>query len=355
MGSTLGAGCQDVMEELDGYTLVRGIYDSGTQRFGEEFERNMGSTDNAYIIQPFGEPWVLVGLHDEQFSEDLIDTLGPQRVARIGQVVVQYYDGKQLAALETLVQARSGMSAMRHVEEKPPLLVHCSVPMAKTLKASLSKEALENCRIVEIRKGSELRMGETRSLKFELVQTPLVPEGVVAFDAESGTLFSGKFFSCHAAAEGDASFDAPGLAGWEQFSEEWFHFFDCYFFTERAQKAMRRIFMLANALKGPDVQQLAPMHGPIVREQCWKLMAKYEAWTEAKLQDGAEGVGRETLRFGRCGPSTPRVFARFRHLGPSQIDPARTMPQKDGLQSSSRDCSRKVAPFCATSDLRRDV
>ena len=24
--------------------------------------------------------------------------------------------------------------------------------------------------------------------------------------------------------------------------------------------------------------------GPVVREQCWKLMAKYEAWTEQKLR-----------------------------------------------------------------------
>lgn len=33
--------------------------------------------------------------------------------------------------------------------------------------------------------------------------------------------------------------------------------------------------MLCEALKGPDVMQLAPLHGPVVREQCWKLMAKW--------------------------------------------------------------------------------
>lgn len=78
--------------------------------------------------------------------------------------------------------------------------------------------------------------------------------------------------------------DSVGFEGWEQYAEDWYHLFDTYFFTKTAQQAVRKVFMLAEALRGPDVQQLAPLHGPLVREQCWKLMAKYEAWTEQKLR-----------------------------------------------------------------------
>ena len=71
----------------------------------------------------------------------------------------------------------------------------------------------------------------------------------------------------------------PGVS-----KQDWHHLFDCYFFTKRAAAAVRKIFTLCEALRGPDVTQLAPLHGPVVREQCWKLMAKYEAWTEQKLR-----------------------------------------------------------------------
>ena len=126
-----------------------------------------------------------------------------------------------------------------------------------------------------------------RVMRFVLTPTNKLPEALSAFDPKTGSLFSGKFFSAHTEIGfGEDAMDQKGIKGWEAYVEDWgwfgrssagfqdwYHLFDCYFFTKSAAGSVRKIFALCEALRGPDVEQLAPLHGPVVREQCWKLMA----------------------------------------------------------------------------------
>jgi len=260
-----------------GITQLRGVYPAGTERYGEEYSINAGSTDNSYLLKPSGDqPFVLVGVHDGVFAEEFIETLGKEALDKLGHLVLQFFDGKQVDTIQGLIKGRAA--------DLPPLKIHCSSPIVKALKNKLS-EVEGRYEIIEITNESTLEIEEGRALKFVLTPTPKTPEGLVAFDPATGALFSGKFFSAHRSVTSSCSgFDAPGAEGWEEYSSDWFHLFDCYFFTENAQDAIRELFRLAEALHGPDVTELAPMHGPVVRDQCWKLMAKYEAWTEQKLR-----------------------------------------------------------------------
>mmetsp|Transcript_74639 Transcript_74639/g.241344 ORF Transcript_74639/g.241344 Transcript_74639/m.241344 type:complete len:1505 (+) Transcript_74639:47-4561(+) len=277
-----------VKVELNGgITEVRGIYPAGNERYGEEYQLNAGSTDNAFLMTPVcSAPSVLVGVHDDRFAKEFLDVLGKEAVERLGHVVLQFFDGKQVHTLEELILAQPA--------DKPPLTVHCANAVAIALESKLSKEAKERCTIDVLKNESTLEVEEGRTMRFVLTPTPKTPEGVVAFDPATGTLFSGKFFSAHSAVTDSTGCDSAGNQGWEAFADDWFHFFDCYFFSQNAQRAIRKLFMLAEALHGPDVEQLAPLHGPVVREQCWKLMAKYEAWTESKLRK-EEGRDSEVL------------------------------------------------------------
>lgn len=170
-------------------------------------------------------------------------------------------------------------------ESSPPLLVHAAMPCIIALKKCLSEETLANCRLSPIKNKTTLEIEEGRVMRFQLTPTLKLPEAMVAFDPKTGTLFTGKFFSGHRSIEeGKSAIDAPGIKGWDAYAYDWYHLFDCYFFTKTAQQAVRKIFMLAQEITGPDVEQLAPIHGPVVRQQCWKLMAKYEAWIEQKLR-----------------------------------------------------------------------
>lgn len=265
----------------DGMTVIRGVYPKGIERYGEEYSLNSGSTDNAYILKADGDsPWVLIGVHDNFFTDEFLEKgLGKEVTEKLGHVILQYFDGKQMDTIEALINAHDAAG-------RPPLTFHAAAPIIVAMKKKLPEEVLEKCILDEIDENtSDFEFEEGRTLKFVLTPTPKTPEGLVVFDPKTGTVFSGKFFSAHkTVTENCEAFDSPGTDGWEQFSDDWFHLFDCYFFTENAQSAIRRLFMLAEALHGPDVSQLAPMHGPVVLHQCWKLMAKYEAWTEQKLR-----------------------------------------------------------------------
>jgi len=260
-----------------GIAQIRGNCDAGTERYGEEFQLNVGSTDNAYLMTPAGRSAVLVGVHDESHAEEFMEAIGSDVLAGPMVIILQFFDGKQTGTIDAILKARPASAE--------PLKVYCSNIIAIALRKKLPAEDLDQFTIEVIRNKSTLEVEEDRVMRFMLTPTPKTPEGCVAFDPQTGTLFSGKFFSAHRSVTKECTgFDAPGITGWEDYSSDWFHLFDCYFFTQNAQTAIRRLFMLAEALHGPDVQQLAPLHGPVVKDQCWKLMAKYEAWTEQKLR-----------------------------------------------------------------------
>mmetsp|Transcript_50791 Transcript_50791/g.142161 ORF Transcript_50791/g.142161 Transcript_50791/m.142161 type:complete len:835 (-) Transcript_50791:153-2657(-) len=258
-------------------TQFRCVFPKSLERYGEEHELKRGSTDNVYMLTPSNSPYVLVGLHEGIFAESFLEVLGQDDLSKLGKIIIQFFDGKQSRTLEAIVSARpAGLTKLE---------VHCSNPIRVALQNGMPSELLDKISLIAIKNKHRVVVEEGRELQFVLAPTPKLPEAAVAFDPLTGTLFSGKFFSGHSALDKRcAPFDKKGRQGWEQFAEDWFHLFDTYFFTATAQKAIRRIFMLAEALRGPDVQLLAPLHGPVVRDQCWKLMAKYEAWTEAKLR-----------------------------------------------------------------------
>jgi len=120
-------------------------------------------------------------------------------------------------------------------------------------------------------------------LIFAQTSAPKVPEGLSLYDEGLGYLFTGKFFSAHTAVEADD----PKYAS---FIHDWHHFFDCYFFTEAAQLSVRRIFQIPAGfaedelgLMEQDLQALAPLHGPVIKSEAWRIMAKYEGWLERNL------------------------------------------------------------------------
>ncbi|CAK9022298.1 unnamed protein product [Durusdinium trenchii] len=268
-----------VVSELPGdITQFRSVHAKGGNRYGEEFDLAEGSTENLYLIKASENPWVLIGAFSEDSTRGLMSEMLAQESGladRIGVLMLQFFDGGQVPFIEALVEKRSGDS----------LLIYTSMPAVLALKKNLSEASLQKVSFVPIKNTSRLEIEKGRVMRFVLTPTNKLPEALSAFDPFTGSLFTGKFFSAHKEiGEKDSPVDSPGIEGWEAYVEDWYHLFDCYFFTKSAASSVRKIFMLCEALKGPDVMQLAPLHGPVVREQCWKLMAKYEAWTEQKLR-----------------------------------------------------------------------
>eukprot|EP00438_Fugacium_kawagutii_P028986 Skav211308 [mRNA] locus=scaffold3605:34076:39426:+ [translate_table: standard] len=278
-----------VVSELEGGIVqFRSVHAEGSSRYGEEFDLQAGSTENLYLIKASDRPWLLIGAFSQDSKGLLSQMLETETgmADKIGTMMLQFFDGGQVSFIEDLVQQRSGDA----------LLIYTSTPAMLALKKNLSEEALGKVSFVPIKNSSRLTIEEGREMRFVLTPTNKLPEALSAFDPLTGSLFTGKFFSAHRAiGKNDKALDSPGVEGWESFVEDgrcgtlvlvrdWYHLFDCYFFTQSAASGVRKIFSLCEALRGPDVSQLAPLHGPVVKEQCWKLMAKYEAWTEQKLR-----------------------------------------------------------------------
>jgi len=260
-----------------GIIQYRMVHPPDSQRYGEEFDQQVGSTDNAYLLKPENDPWVMLGAFTEDGRDLFFKEVESEVLERVGHLILQFWDGEQASFVEEFINRRPPGSE--------DLLVHASMPIIIALRKALPEEVMSKCKLVPIKNKTVLEIEKGRVMKFVLCPTLKLPEAFAAFDPVTGSLFTGKFFSAHRAIDEQMSpQDGRGQAGWEQFAADWYHLFDCYFFTKTAQNAVRKIFMLAEEITGPDVQQLMPLHGPVAREQCWKLMAKYEAWTEQKLR-----------------------------------------------------------------------
>eukprot|EP00971_Amphidinium_carterae_P075887 1499398-Amphidinium_carterae.1 len=58
-------------------------------------------------------------------------------------------------------------------------------------------------------------------MRFIITPTLMIPEASVALDPETGTLFSGKFFSAHRSIANTVKpFDDKGLVGWRDYAED---------------------------------------------------------------------------------------------------------------------------------------
>ena len=66
-----------------------------------------------------------------------------------------------------------------------------------------------------------MEIEEGRVMRFVLTPTKKLPESMSAFDPQTGTLFTGKFFSAHRSiGRYDSAVDSKGVEGWEEYVED---------------------------------------------------------------------------------------------------------------------------------------
>jgi flavorubredoxin/flavin reductase (DIM6/NTAB) family NADH-FMN oxidoreductase RutF len=193
-----------------------------------------------------------------------------------------------------------------------------------------------------VRGGDVLPLGPARALAFTLAPTPRWPDAMLAHDAATATLFSGKLFSAHVGDAPDAGSDASPFddGGTDVFGTDWRFFFDTLLapVARQAASALERANIkivpapvpikgkssgggvgglaglaalvkaigapLRALLRGPEraaaaaaaraaaaataaagisAATLAPLHGPVVRAAAAELVANYGAWAAAQV------------------------------------------------------------------------
>ncbi|MFI3277267.1 MAG: MBL fold metallo-hydrolase [Rikenellaceae bacterium] len=121
---------------------------------------------------------------------------------------------------------------------------------------------------IVVKEGDEISLG-THSLKF--IMAPMVhwPEVMVAYENHTKTLFSADGFGKFGAS------DAPG--GWACEARRYYY--------NIVGKYGANVQALLKKLDGVEVSTIAPLHGPILREDIGYYVGMYDTWSRYQSED----------------------------------------------------------------------
>ncbi|CAK0826407.1 unnamed protein product [Prorocentrum cordatum] len=274
---------------VDGVLMMSFLVPAAYTGSNEEFELGKGTTENVYVLyekggSPAGGPLTMIDVPEARFMKVFFEQISSY-LPRLEGLVLTHVGEENVEVLKRLceeVEKASGTRLKVYTSEAGRSI------LSNYMDGELDKidlELINNDSFIPCRGGGRLDAVTTSTGKY--------PDLMNVFDEATCTLFSGKFFASHTVEEAPSEDYDPS---WSEAAEGWHHYFDCNFFTGAAQEGVRRIFQITadNAddgvgLDNPDVERLAPFHGPVVRSESWKLMAKYEAWLEKKLATVTEG------------------------------------------------------------------
>ncbi|KAK3278939.1 hypothetical protein CYMTET_13162 [Cymbomonas tetramitiformis] len=322
----------------DGVAAIR-IIDHSTNNFEEQYSQRLGSTVNCYLVK--GEQTALIDLPSEAVADAFVKSLSVATWTEgLQHIVLNDFGPKQAATLAAVLDAQPVTN--------PPVEIWCTNPTLQAITKLLKQEGSPlqkawkrfglRARLMLVKKGTSMDLGNERVLNFFPTSVPRWPSGMCTYDSESGALFTCNFFSSHVA-------DAPESSGFDADvdMDVWRHYFNVNLspvasqvslppVPERpstaahhiqnlsptpadpeamkmrqnskvseklnlwAENAKRAILKMNKTLamypqpvkptletNSTDVRVLCPKHGPMVKEQVAELLAQYNAWIKAEL------------------------------------------------------------------------
>jgi len=301
-------------------------------RFEAEYQLNKGSTENAYLFSADKTALIDIpeGAWAEAFAKELKKNLGSRS---LDYLILGHFNprlGKTLAAVLD-----------NQPDTAPPVEIWCSNPAKRALTAMLSKghpafsrelytswkrKGLR-ARLLRVKTGDSLDIGQGHNFSFFLAPTPRWAEGLFVYDSMYQKLFTSKFFGAHVVSK--SGFDSDG-----DYQEDWDYYFNslvgpvatqaksvmerasiCPVESEETQKSggfrLPAFYKLGSGMKklasffakdsdpskeaaddqtgkpsvssGIAVATICPRHGPVVRQNLKALLDSYDAGIADRL------------------------------------------------------------------------
>lgn len=230
-----------------------------SERSFHGYTTEMGITYNAYLIMD--EHITLIDTTKKKFASELID--------RISEVV-------DPAKIEYVV---SNHVEMDHSGSLPEILALCPnatvVTSAPQGLAGLKAHFGDKYNYMGVKTGDTLNIG-ARTLTF--VQTPMVhwPDNMVTYSAHDKILFSNDAFGQHIATSKRFDFENRMCDVMHQAKKYYANIVQPY--AMQARKAYE-------AVKGLELDIVAPSHGVIWKEHIADILEAYDAWTSRHVED----------------------------------------------------------------------
>ena len=257
-----------------GLICLRGL-SPNRLRFEVEYGLERGTTANSFLFQP-GSPGgapVLIHPPGASFAAPFLEQLAllvPADAAL--KVVVGHVNPNRVALLRQLA---AGWPATVLVTSNPGAKVLAELwSQARPAPAGSPEPpgtAVPLPPVEVVKQETSRTLSGGHVLTLIPTPTPRWPGGLMAFEANSGLLMSGKFFAAHLSTEAFAEANRSST------EEDRRYYYDCLM-----APMARQVETVVDRLDELPIRTIAPGHGPAIAQSWRSLLADYRRWGESQ-------------------------------------------------------------------------
>lgn len=237
-----------------------GVNDRRTHLFENYWPLDRGVSYNSYLI--VDEKVALMDTIERSFTDDLLANIKSIIGDRdVDYLVINHMEPDHSGAIGAVVKEYPNITLVGNKKTFPMLANYHNIT--------------ENCMVVA--EGDELSLGKH---KLQFYTTPMVhwPESMVSYETTTETLFSADAFGSFGSLNGGIFDDEIDLT---YFEEELMRYYTNIVgkYCPHTQKALKK-------LGGLKIGKIAPLHGPVWRDNIDYIISRYDKWSSYKCDKG---------------------------------------------------------------------
>ncbi len=246
-------------------TYYVGSSDRRLALFENIYPIERGVSYNSYIV--LDEKTVLLDTVDHSVSRQFMENVkGVLNGRSLDYLIINHVEPDHCATIESIIK------------EYPEVKIVSNAKAIQFISQFYSFNALERAKVVK--EGDVLNTGKH---SFTFVLAPMVhwPEVMVTYDTFTKVLYSADAFGTFGALSGNLFADEV------EFEKEWLDDARRYYINIVGKYGVQTQNLLKKA-SALDIAMIAPLHGPIWRENLSWFIDKYVTWSSYKAED--EGI-----------------------------------------------------------------
>jgi len=244
-------------------------------RFEVEYGLERGTTANSFLFQQDGSGGAPVLVHPPgaSFAAPFLEQLAPLVPSDAPlKVVVGHVNPNRVALLRQLA---TGWPATVLVASNPGAQVLAELWEQQRPgpggEAAAPADAVPLPTIEVVKQETTRPLADGHVLTLIPTPTPRWPGGLIAFEATTGLLMSGKFFAAHLCTEDFAEANRTST------EEDRRYYYDCLM-----APMARQVETVVDRLDDLPIHTIAPGHGPAIAQSWRSLLADYRRWGESQ-------------------------------------------------------------------------
>ena len=282
------------VEFVDGVYWI-GALDPTLRTFDIILRTANGTTYNSYLVKG-SEGVAVIDTVKENFSDEFFARLESEVDYKdIRYIVLNHLEPDHTGALPELMR------------RAPQADLYISQRATSMLKALLKPEA-ESLEYTTVKTGDTVSLGN-RTLQF--LHTPFLhwPDTQCTYLEEEGVLFSGDVFGCH-------------YCDKRLFNDQVgdFHFSFDYYYAHIMRPFKKHVIDALKLIEPLKINQIAPTHGPILRERPRRYVTHYRELSTSSLSREINRTEKSIIIFYMSSYGNTARMAESINIGASAVD-----------------------------------